>query len=79
MDLLVSQGIDMAHSYVFYCCSPTRSSLQSGRNPIHEPCVISHHAQRRDTELITSCNFGGIGWIVLDYLLQFRGHWMDST
>jgi len=35
MDALVAEGIDLAHSYVFYCCSPTRSSLQSGRNPVH--------------------------------------------
>jgi hypothetical protein len=35
MDALVAEGVDLAQSYVFYCCSPTRSSLQSGRNPIH--------------------------------------------
>ena len=35
MDSLVGAGLDFANSYVFYCCSPTRSAIQSGRNPIH--------------------------------------------
>ena len=42
MDMLVSEGIDMAHSYVFYCCLPTRSSLQSGRKYVI--CPESIHA-----------------------------------
>jgi arylsulfatase I/J len=35
LNRLVGEGIEMDRSYVFYCCSPTRSSIQSGRNPIH--------------------------------------------
>jgi hypothetical protein len=35
MDALVRGGIEFTQSYVFYCCSPTRSAIQSGRNPAH--------------------------------------------
>jgi hypothetical protein len=35
MDSLVRVGLEFTNSYVFYCCSPTRSAIQSGRNPIH--------------------------------------------
>eukprot|EP01047_Picozoa_sp_COSAG01_P006955 COSAG01_NODE_257_length_20101_cov_142.726427_8_plen_272_part_00 len=35
MDKLVATGINLNQHYTFKFCSPTRSSLQSGRNPIH--------------------------------------------
>ena len=35
LDALVSQGIELEQFYTFKYCSPTRSALQSGRNPIH--------------------------------------------
>ena len=35
MDALVKAGIDLDRNYVFKVCSPTRSAIQSGRNPIH--------------------------------------------
>ena len=35
MDKLVATGIELNQHYTFKFCSPTRSSLQSGRNPIH--------------------------------------------
>ena len=35
MNELVATGIELNHHYTFKFCSPTRSSLQSGRNPIH--------------------------------------------
>ena len=35
MDQLVATGINLNQHYTFKFCSPTRSSLQSGRNPIH--------------------------------------------
>ena len=35
MDTLVKQGIELDHAYSFKFCSPTRSSLQSGRYPVH--------------------------------------------
>ena len=35
LDALVAQGIELERNYVFQVCSPTRSAIQSGRNPIH--------------------------------------------
>ena len=35
MDELVATGINLNQHYTFKFCSPTRSALQSGRNPIH--------------------------------------------
>lgn len=35
MDQLVKEGIELDQAYSFEFCSPTRSSLQSGRLPVH--------------------------------------------
>ena len=35
MDALVREGIELDQAYAFKFCSPTRSSLQSGRLPVH--------------------------------------------
>ncbi|GAB5355832.1 hypothetical protein AAMO2058_000238900 [Amorphochlora amoebiformis] len=35
LDSLVSEGIELDRHYVYKYCSPTRSAIQSGRNPIH--------------------------------------------
>lgn len=35
IDSLVQQGVELDRHYVFKFCSPTRSSLQSGRLPVH--------------------------------------------
>ena len=35
MDALVREGIELDRHYVWAVCAPSRSALQSGRNPIH--------------------------------------------
>ena len=35
LDALVRGGLELSHHYVYKCCSPTRSAVQSGRNPYH--------------------------------------------
>ena len=35
MDGLIKQGLELDRHYTYKFCSPTRSALQSGRNPIH--------------------------------------------
>eukprot|EP00052_Salpingoeca_macrocollata_P009358 m.73926 g.73926 ORF g.73926 m.73926 type:complete len:523 (+) comp17066_c0_seq1:390-1958(+) len=45
IDSLVKEGIELDRHYVHFACTPTRSSLQSGRLPIHvqltlaDPCT----------------------------------------
>jgi len=35
MDALTAEGILLERSYLYWYCSPSRSALQTGRNPIH--------------------------------------------
>jgi arylsulfatase I/J len=51
LDALVAEGIDLARHYVFQYCSPSRSALHTGRNPLHVnvlnsyldiACMLSH-------------------------------------
>ena len=35
MNALVAEGIELNQSYAFWYCAPSRSALQTGRNPIH--------------------------------------------
>jgi arylsulfatase A-like enzyme len=35
MNALVKEGIEMDRHYVYKYCSPTRTAIQSGRNPYH--------------------------------------------
>ena len=35
IDALVADGVELSRHYTFKFCSPTRSSLQSGRLPVH--------------------------------------------
>jgi arylsulfatase I/J len=35
MNALVKEGVELDRHYAFKYCSPTRSAIQSGRNPIH--------------------------------------------
>lgn len=35
MDALAAEGITLDRNYLFWYCSPSRSALQTGRNPIH--------------------------------------------
>lgn len=35
MDALTAEGILLDRSYLYWYCSPSRSALQTGRNPIH--------------------------------------------
>lgn len=49
IDGLVAEGIELARNYVYKVCSPTRSSFQSGRLPVHvntanlSPTVTNPH------------------------------------
>lgn len=52
LNSLVAQGIELTQFYSFKYCSPTRSALQSGRNPIHVNVLNvlnAHNPNRTDT------------------------------
>ena len=42
LDELVSEGIELNRFYAYHMCSPTRSSLQTGRLPLHVNIVNSN-------------------------------------
>ena len=53
---LIKQGIELNNHYAFKFCSPTRSAIQSGRNPIHvnvqnyQPTVWDYVQPEKDTD-----------------------------
>jgi arylsulfatase I/J len=49
MDSLVKSGIELNRHYVHMTCSPTRTSFQSGRLPVHV-----------EQTLFSPCSFGGV-------------------
>ena len=55
LDQLVKDGIEMNRMYSWHACSPTRSSLQTGRLPIH---VNAHNA---NPEIYNSSSASGTG------------------
>eukprot|EP01084_Bolivina_argentea_P160620 279682_1 len=46
IDNLVANGLELNRHYVHYVCSPTRSSIQSGRLPVHNN--LSNNAARQN-------------------------------
>ena len=42
LDRLVREGIRLDRHYVHYVCTPTRSSIQSGRLPVHVTTALSN-------------------------------------
>ena len=56
MTALLQDGIELDSHYAFKFCSPTRSAIQSGRNPIHvnvqnyQPTVWDYVDPTRDTD-----------------------------
>jgi hypothetical protein len=42
LDRLVSEGVRLDRHYVHYVCTPTRSSIQSGRLPVHVTVALSN-------------------------------------
>eukprot|EP01084_Bolivina_argentea_P317740 550940_1 len=44
LEYLAANGLELNRHYVHYVCSPTRSSVQSGRLPVHDN--LSNNAAR---------------------------------
>jgi arylsulfatase A-like enzyme len=62
LDSLVAEGIELTQFYTFKYCSPTRSSLQSGRNPIHVNVLNSLHMYNPN-----STDTAGVSGIALNF------------
>ena len=50
MDALAASGIILDRNYLFWYCSPSRSALQTGRNPIHVNVDNSDMTQRNPAD-----------------------------
>jgi arylsulfatase B len=50
IDRLAASGLILDQNYVFKYCSPTRSALQTGRNPIHVNVLNSDIFQHNDAD-----------------------------
>jgi len=53
MDSLVQGGVDLDRHYAYKFCSPTRSAVQSGRNPIHVNVVNVDMGKHNASESLT--------------------------
>ena len=49
MDALVKAGVELDHAYSYMFCSPTRSSLQSGRLPVDR--LLTHRLKLDEINL----------------------------
>ena len=82
LDGLVADGIELAQFYSFKYCSPTRSALQSGRNPIHvnvqnmDPLNVNPADPVAGFSAVAR-NFTGLGAIMKKggYKTHFAGKW----
>lgn len=65
MNALVKEGIELNRHYVHMMCTPTRSSLQSGRLPVHVqlslqgPCSVGAGMARNMTGIAEHLKAGG--------------------
>jgi arylsulfatase A-like enzyme len=82
MNTLVQEGIMLERHYVFQFCSPTRSAMQSGRNPIHVNTVNGAPDLRNPANNDTGFagiprNMTGIGSLMLrgGYRTAMYGKW----
>jgi arylsulfatase A-like enzyme len=82
MDALVAQGILLERSYVYWYCSPSRSALQTGRNPIHvnmnnDDMMLVNPADPVGGFQGIARNFTGIGTKLssVGYETHFYGKW----
>ena len=83
MDALAAEGVNLDRNYLFWYCSPSRSSLQTGRNPIHVNVNNDDMSLYNPNEPTTGGyqgiprNMTGIGSKLSDagYATHFYGKW----
>jgi arylsulfatase B len=82
IDSLVKEGVELDQAYVFKYCSPTRCSLQSGRNPIHANVMNIDPTNHNPANPVggfsaLARNLTGIGSVMqrAGYSTAFAGKW----
>ena len=50
MTALIREGIELDQHFAFKFCSPSRSAIQSGRNPIHVNVQVRREERKRESE-----------------------------
>eukprot|EP01062_Namystynia_karyoxenos_P003461 TRINITY_DN11238_c0_g1_i1.p1 TRINITY_DN11238_c0_g1~~TRINITY_DN11238_c0_g1_i1.p1 ORF type:complete len:597 (+),score=113.64 TRINITY_DN11238_c0_g1_i1:70-1791(+) len=82
LDRLVREGVELDRLYVYKMCSPTRTALQSGRNPIHASVVNTKETYRNPDDPVSGWsamprNMTGLGEVMArgGYHTHFYGKW----
>eukprot|EP01047_Picozoa_sp_COSAG01_P087445 COSAG01_NODE_20130_length_969_cov_1.718391_1_plen_165_part_01 len=85
IDSLVASGVELDQAYVFKYCSPTRCSLQSGRNPIHANVMNIDPTNHNPDNPIggfsaLARNITGMATVMKSagYMTAFAGKWIRS-
>lgn len=82
IDALVKEGIELDRHYTFKVCSPTRSAIQSGRNPLNVNALNIDHDYWNEADPVSGFsgiprNMTGIAQKLADagYQTHFYGKW----
>jgi len=82
MDALVREGVELNRHYAYKMCSPTRTAIQSGRNPIHVSVTNTMESYRNPADPVSGwsampVNMTGLGEIMArgGYATHYYGKW----
>ena len=80
LDQLAEQGTVLHRHYMFMICSPSRSAIQAGRNPIHVNVVNTPMEDYNPTTNVSGgvpCNMTGMGEVMTrgGYAAHMLGKW----
>eukprot|EP01052_Picozoa_sp_SAG31_P007048 SAG31_NODE_331_length_17518_cov_32.495042_13_plen_118_part_00 len=85
-DALVAEGLELDRNYVHKFCSPTRSSIQSGRLPVHVNLVNSDPTISNPEDGVSGWagiprNMTGLGQLMKNakYRTHLVGKWDCAT
>jgi len=82
LDALLKQGVELDRHYSYKICSPSRTAIQSGRNPIHVSVTNTGESLRNPADPVSGfsampVNMTGMGEIMArgGYATHFYGKW----
>ena len=79
IDRLARGGLILSRHYVFKYCSPTRSALQTGRNPIHVNVVNSPIQQHNPKDPQAGFQGAARDFTGLAEKLRSEGYWTNQV